>query len=164
MDHPNCVQWESLNGFPNKGRVQFSDDCDVKLVGGIKYSLISCITLSCLVLSCLVLSCLVLSCLVLSCLVLSCLVLPCLVLSSLVLSCLVLSCLVLSCLVLPCLALSCLVLSCLVLSVQEHPFSALSFSLNLFHLLPPPLRILIRFVPHLPAFILPPIFITQRLI
>ena len=39
MDHPNCVQWESLNGFPNKGRVQFSDDCDVKLVGMTKCSL-----------------------------------------------------------------------------------------------------------------------------
>ena len=33
MDFPNIVQWESLNGFPNKGRVQFSDECDKKLAG-----------------------------------------------------------------------------------------------------------------------------------
>lgn len=33
MDAPNVVQWESLNGFPNKGRVQFTDDCDVRVSG-----------------------------------------------------------------------------------------------------------------------------------
>jgi uncharacterized membrane protein len=33
MDCPNMVQWESLDGFPNKGRVQFSDDCDLVVEG-----------------------------------------------------------------------------------------------------------------------------------
>jgi uncharacterized membrane protein len=29
MDEPNAIQWESLDGFPNKGRAQFSDDCQI---------------------------------------------------------------------------------------------------------------------------------------